>query len=82
MAEKRIKRTKKQVILDLIHKNYAKCESFAKNIKRIESMLNAMQAEYEAELKKSASIKRISAGKSKEQIQALIDGLQEQIKTM
>ena len=82
MAEKRVKRTKKQVILDMLQNTYANCESFVKSIKKIESMLDALQAEYDAELKKSASIKRISAGKTKEQIQALIDGLQEQIKTM
>lgn len=83
MAEERKraeKRSKKQQCVDVIAKHYGTCKGFNKAISKIETILDALQAELEADkANKKPSVKRLINGKSKEQIQALIDALQAEL---
>lgn len=83
MAEERKraeKRSKKQQCVDVIAKHYGACKGFNKAKNKIETILDGLQAELEAEkANKKPSVKRLINGKSKEQIQALIDALQAEL---
>lgn len=77
---KRIRRGKKQLCMDVIAKHYGACKGFNKGIKKIETILDNLQAELEAEkANKKPSVKRLINGKSKDQIQALIEALQSEL---
>lgn len=83
MAEKQKRaerRSKKQQCVDVIAKHYGDCKGFSKTIIKIETILDGLQAELEADkANKKPSVKRLINGKSKEQIQALIDALQAEL---
>lgn len=74
------KRSKKQQCIDVIAKHYGNVKGFNKAISKIETILDGLQAELEADkANKKPSVKRLINGKSKEQIQALIDALQAEL---
>lgn len=74
------RRAKKQICMDVIQKHFCECKSFEKQFKKIESILDIMQVELEEQKQnKKVSVKRLVNGKSKEQIQAIIEALQAEL---
>lgn len=66
--------------MDVIQKHFGECKSFDKQFKKIESILDIMQVELEEQKQnKKVSVKRLINGKSKEQIQAIIEALQAEL---
>lgn len=80
MTTRSARRSKKQLCIDVIAKHYGACKGFNKGIKKIEVIIDDLQAELESEkANKKPSVKRLINGKSKEQIQALITALQAEL---
>lgn len=74
------KRTKKQQCMDLIVKCYSDLSGFKVQKSRIEKILEILEAEAQIVKKnKKPSVKRLINGKSKQQIQALIEALQAEL---
>lgn len=74
------KRSKKQQCIDVIAKHYGACKGYGKAISKIETIIDGLQAELEADkANKKPNVKKLVNGKSKEQIQALIDALQAEL---
>ena len=74
------KRSKKQQCIDVIAKHYGNVKGYGKAISKIATILDGLQAELEADkANKKPNVKKLVNGKSKEQIQALIDALQAEL---
>lgn len=74
------KRTKKQQCMDLIAKSYSQLSEYSKAKDKIEKILDTLELALIQEKKnKKPSVKRLINGKSKEEIQALINALQAEL---
>lgn len=66
--------------MDVIQKHFVECKSFDKQFKKIESILDIMQMELEEQKQnKKVSVKKLINGKTKEQIQAIIEALKAEL---
>lgn len=80
MAERAKKRSKKQQVLDVIAKHYSQLSEYSKAKNKVEKVLDTLELALIAEKEnKKPSVKRLINGKSKEQIQALIEALQAEL---
>ena len=74
------KRSKKQQCIDVIAKHYSSVKGFKTIIGRIEKNLDTLQKSLDEEkANKKPNVKKLVNGKSKEQIQALIEALQAEL---
>lgn len=80
MAERAKKRSKKQQVLDVIAKHYGGLSEYSKQKSKIEKVLDCLElALIQEKANKKPSVKSLIKGKSKDQIQALIEALQAEL---